>query len=127
MRLGPYWATYIWTSELDIPDLVSTYDNTIQVTTIVPSFICTADTVAKLRVRQLGRNRHNVAWSAKLLSPNAEIVSRFNSVILADRRLKIHPIITRKPGAKSRKLHSELEPEVVLAAILAKNRKSRFF
>ena len=26
MRLGPYWATYIWTSKLDIPDLVSTYD-----------------------------------------------------------------------------------------------------
>jgi len=29
MRLGPYWATYIWTSKLDIPDLVSTYDTTI--------------------------------------------------------------------------------------------------
>ena len=26
-------------------------------TTIVPSFVCTADTVAKLRARQLGRNR----------------------------------------------------------------------
>ena len=28
MRLGPYWATYSWTSELDIPDLVSLYDTT---------------------------------------------------------------------------------------------------
>jgi len=26
MLLGPYWATYGWTSELDIPDLVSLYD-----------------------------------------------------------------------------------------------------
>ena len=26
MRLGPYWATFIWTSKLDITDLVSTYD-----------------------------------------------------------------------------------------------------
>ena len=52
----------------------------------MPSFVCIADTVAKLRARQLGRNRHIVAWSAKLVSPNAEIVSRLNSVILADRR-----------------------------------------
>jgi len=28
-RLGPYSATYIWTSELDIPDLLSTYDTTV--------------------------------------------------------------------------------------------------
>ena len=38
-------------------------------TTIVPSFVCIADTVA-LRVRQLERNRHIVAWSAKLLKPS---------------------------------------------------------
>jgi len=80
---------YIWTSKLDIPDLVSTYHIS---TTIVPSFVCIADAVAKFRARQLGRNRHIVAWSAKLLSPNAEIVTRLNSVILADRRLKMHPI-----------------------------------
>ena len=67
----------------------------------------------------------SLASSAKLLSPNAEIVGRLNSVILADRRLKC--VHTRKPGAKSRNLHSELEPEVVFAAILAKNRKSGFF
>ena len=54
----------------------------------MPRFVCIADTVAKLRARQLGRNRHIVAWSAKLLSPNTEIVSRLNWVILADRRLK---------------------------------------
>jgi len=52
--------------------------------TIVPSFVCIADTVAKLRARQLGRNRRIVARSAKSLSPNAEIVSRLNSLILAD-------------------------------------------
>jgi len=57
----------------------------------VPSFVCIADTVAKFRARQLGRNPHIVAWSAKLLSLNAEIVSRLNSVMLADRRLKCTP------------------------------------
>ena len=31
MRLGPYWAIYMWTSELDIPDLLSTYDTTVYV------------------------------------------------------------------------------------------------
>jgi len=55
----------------------------------MPSFVCIADTVAKLRARQLGRNRHIVAWSAKALSLNAEIVSRLNSLILADRGLKV--------------------------------------
>ena len=39
----------------------------------------------------MGKNRQIVAWSAKLLSPNAEIVSRLNSVTLADRRLKCVP------------------------------------
>jgi len=57
-------------------------------TTIVPIFVCIAATVSKLRAGQLGRNRRIVARSAKLLSPNAEIVSRSNSLILADRRLK---------------------------------------
>ena len=60
-------------------------------TTIVPSFARIAATVSKLRARQLRRNRHIVARSAKLLSPNAEIVSRLNSLILADRRLKCVP------------------------------------
>ena len=60
-------------------------------TTIMPSFVCTAATVEKLPARQLRRNRHIVARSAKLLSPNAEIVSRSNSLILADRRLKCIP------------------------------------
>ena len=82
MRLGPYWVGYIRTSELDIPDLLSSYDTT--------SFVCIADTVEKLPARQLRRNRHIVARSAKALSPNAEIVSRLNSLILADRRLKMH-------------------------------------
>jgi len=50
--------------------------------------------VAKLGAQQLGRNRHIVAWSAKLLSPNAAIVGRLNSLglILADRRLKMRSI-----------------------------------
>ena len=58
----------------------------------MPSFVCVADTVAKLRARQLGRNRRIVARSAKSLSPNAEIVSRLNSLILADRRLKMRSL-----------------------------------
>jgi len=91
----------------------------------MPSFVCIANTVAKLQARQLGRNRHIVARSAKLLSPNAKVVSRLNSLILADRRLK-NAFHIRKPGAKSRNLRSEFKPEVVLAAILAKNRKSTF-
>jgi len=55
----------------------------------VLSLVCIADTVAKLRAQQLGRNRHIVACLAKALSPNAEIASRLNSLILADRRLKM--------------------------------------
>ena len=58
-------------------------------TTIVLSLVCIADTVAKLRAQQLGRNRHIVACWAKALSPNAEIASHLNSLILADRRLKM--------------------------------------
>ena len=125
MRLEPYWVMYIWTSaRYSRPGFNLRYYYIS--TTIVPSFVCIADTFAKLRARQLVKNRQIVAWSAKLLSPNAEIVSRLNSVILADRRLKIVFHI-RKTGAKSRNLHSESEPEVVLAAILAKNRKAEFF
>ena len=47
---------------------------------IVLSFVCIANTVAKLPARRLGRNRYRpiVAWFAKLLSLNAEIVSRLN-------------------------------------------------
>ena len=46
----------------------------------MPSFVCIANTVAKLQARRLRRNRHRpiVAWSAKLLSSNAEIDSRLN-------------------------------------------------
>ena len=58
----------------------------------MPSFVYIADTVAKLRARELGRNRHIVAESAKAPSPNAEIVSRLNSLILADRRLKMRSL-----------------------------------
>jgi len=57
----------------------------------VPSLVCIADRVAKLRARQLPRNRHIVAHTAKLLSLNAKIVSRLNSLILADRGLKCVP------------------------------------
>jgi len=46
------------------------------------------------------------------LSLNAETINRYNSLILADRRL------VRKPGAQSRNLWSKPEPEVVLSAIL---------
>ena len=56
------------------------------------SLVCIGDTVAKLQAGELGRNRHIVAWSAKSLSPNAEIVSRLNSLILADTGLKMRSI-----------------------------------
>jgi len=74
------------------------------------------DNLGEIVILSIGRRKH---------CPNAEIVSRLNSLMLADRGLKCVPY--KKSGAKTRNLRSELGPEVVLVAILTKNRKSGLF
>jgi len=90
-RLGPYWATYISMCKLDIPDLVSLYDTAqlaLQSWLVSPAYLFSLQNGGTanlgdrpiLQVRLFMRNR---------LNRSVETISRYNSLILADRRLEM--------------------------------------
>ena len=92
MRLRPYWATYISTTKLDIPDLVFILWYYPTSATILASFagvslLLQNDRTTNLRDCPISRIMLAM-WNS--LSPNAETINSYNALILADRRLKMH-------------------------------------
>jgi len=95
MCLRPHRATYISTTKLDIPDLVSFFDTTQPVlklwqVSFAYLFLFWNDRTMNLRDRPISRVMLAMRNS---LSPKVDTINHYNSLILADRRLKMRLLV----------------------------------